>query len=158
MYKVKEIGWQEIRLIWEIELWPNKKNGVAKTNEWTWKWTDDFLGKNKEMAKNTSPTFFGIEIDGNIVCVNSVFMTERGIFTYYRSRGLWVDTNYRRQGLAKSILTHCLEYVRKNHGNWLWTVPRKSAFPAYKSVGFIKKSDWFDDGQFGPNCIASKYL
>ncbi len=20
------------------------------------------------------------------------------------------------------------------------------------------KSDWFDDGQFGPNCIASKYL
>ena len=40
----------------------------------------------------------------------------------------------------------------------MWTVPRKSAMPAYQSVGFVQQSDWFDDGQFGPNCIASKYL
>ena len=40
----------------------------------------------------------------------------------------------------------------------MWTVPRQSAMPAYKSVGFVQESDWFDDGQFGPNCIASKYL
>ena len=88
MFEVKEIRWEDIKPIWETYLWPNKKNGVAKTNEWTWKWTDNFLGKDKEMAKNASSTFFGIEIDDSIVCVNSVFVTDTGIFTYYRSRGL----------------------------------------------------------------------
>jgi len=60
--------------------------------------------------------------------------------------------------LAKSILIQCLEYARNNGGNWVWTVPRQSALKSYKNAGFVKKSDWFDDGQFGPNCIASKYL
>jgi GNAT superfamily N-acetyltransferase len=110
------------------------------------------------MAKNANPTFFGIEDNGSIVCVNSVFVTDTGIFTYYRSRGLWVKPEYRKRGLAKSILIQCLEYARNNGGNWVWTVPRQSALKSYKNAGFVKKSDWFDDGQFGPNCIASKYL
>ena len=158
MYEVKEIGWEDIKPIWETHLWPNKKNGVAKTNEWTWKWTDNFLGKDKEMAKNAHPTFFGIEDDDSIVCVNSVFVTDTGIFTYYRSRGLWVNPEYRKQGLSKLILIHCLEYARSNGGSWVWTVPRQSSLKSYLNAGFVKKSDWFDDGQFGPNCIASKYL
>ena len=85
-------------------------------------------------------------------------VTETGLFTYYRSRGLWVNPEHRKKGLAKSILIQCLEYARNNGGNWVWTVPRQSALKSYKNAGFVKKSDWFDDGQFGPNCIASKYL
>ena len=73
---VEEISFEEIKEVWEKELWPDKKNGVAK-----------------------------------------------------------------RKG-----------------GHWMWTVPRESALPAYKSAGFVQQSDWFEDGQYGPNCIASKYL
>jgi hypothetical protein len=40
----------------------------------------------------------------------------------------------------------------------MWTVPRQSAFKAYNKAGFLQKSDWFDDGQYGPNCIAATYL
>ena len=39
---VEEISFEEIKEVWEKELWPNKKNGVAKANEWTCSgWTAD---------------------------------------------------------------------------------------------------------------------
>ena len=50
-------------------------------------------------------------------------------------------------------------FVAKKNATWLWTVPRKSALCTYEKAGFKKQdaSD-FEDGQFGPNCIASKSL
>lgn len=71
---------------------------------------------------------------------------------------MWVHPNFRGQKYSSVILTWCLEYAKRKDGDWMWTVPRESALPAYKSVGFVQQSDWFEDGQYGPNCIASKYL
>ena len=159
MYEVNEITWQEIKQVWEKDLWPNRKDGIHPVQHWTWHMKDDFLGKDKQILETSVPTFFGIKIDNKIVCVNSVFVSnKKDSILYFRSRGLWTDTKYRKQALAKTILLHCMEYAKQNGGDWIWTVPRKSAFSAYASVGFTKKSDWFDEAQFGPNCIASKYL
>ena len=33
---LEQLTFEEIKFIWEKELWPNKKNGVQKANEWTW--------------------------------------------------------------------------------------------------------------------------
>ena len=71
---------------------------------------------------------------------------------------MWVHPNFRGQKYSSVILTWCLEYAKRKDVDWMWTVPRESALPAYKSVGFVQQSDWFEDGQYGPNCIASKYL
>ena len=69
---VEEISFEEIKEVWERELWPNKKNGVAKANEWTWKWHTKNLGKDKKMAKEVDPTFIcrrsGKEIDAVDSC------------------------------------------------------------------------------------------
>ena len=156
---VEQVTWEEIRNVWEEHLWPNKKNGVAKANEWTWECHKNKLGKDKDMAKNVEPTFFGIWSNNKLVAVNSCYISNKNSFwRYWRSRGLWVDPEFRNQGYATIILTRSKEYAKENYGSWMWTVPRQSAFKAYHKAGFLQKSDWFDDGQYGPNYIAATYL
>ena len=58
---VEEISFEEIAEVWAAELWPDKKNGVAKANEWTWHWLQKELGKDKRMAKDAIPTFVCIK-------------------------------------------------------------------------------------------------
>ena len=167
MYEVEEISWKEIKKVWEQHLWPEKKGGVKPTNNWKLTLTPysfTTIIKEGENPIKTNPYFFGIRVGGELVCVNSCFMTSSSHpfsykeDSYWRSRGLWTSPNHRRKGLSFKILTHTAEFVSKHDATWLWTVPRESALPAYEKVGFVKKSDWFDDGQYGPNCIASKYL
>jgi GNAT superfamily N-acetyltransferase len=156
---VEEISFEEIEKIWKRELWPDKKNGIAKANEWTWLWYKKNLGKDKQMVKDVEPTFIGLRSGKELVAVNSCYQSNKeGMFVYWRSRGLWVHPDFRRQKYSSVILTWCLEYAKKQGGTYMWTCPRQSALPAYKSVGFIKTSEWFEDGQYGPNCIAYKYL
>jgi len=167
MYEIEEISWKEIKKVWEQHLWPEKKGGVKQTNNWKLTLTPysfTTIIKEGENPIKTNPYFFGIRVGGELVCVNSCFMTSSSHpfsykeDSYWRSRGLWTSPNHRRKGLSFKILTHTVEFVSKHDATWLWTVPRESALPAYEKVGFVKKSDWFDDGQYGPNCIASKYL
>jgi GNAT superfamily N-acetyltransferase len=167
MYEIEEISWKEIKKVWEQHLWPEKKGGVKPTNNWKLTLTPysfTTIIKEGENPIKTNPYFFGIRVGGELVCVNSCFMTSSSHpfsykeDSYWRSRGLWTSPNHRRKGLSFKILTHTAEFVSKHDATWLWTVPRESALPAYEKVGFVKKSDWFDDGQYGPNCIASKYL
>ena len=156
---VEEISFEEIAEVWAAELWPDKKNGVAKANEWTWYWLQKELGKDKRMARDAIPTFVGIKSGKKLVTVNSCYYSNsKGMFNYWRSRGLWVHPDFRGQKYSSVILTWCLEHAKANNGHWMWSVPRKSAMAAYKSVGFVIQSDWFDDGQYGPNCIAAVYL
>jgi len=166
MYKVEEIKWEEIKEVWESELWPDKKGGVKSVNNWTWFHPSISLSQDKRIEKNEFgiPYFFGIKIDNVLVCVNSCFKTSSDHpfdyknESYWRSRGLWTSPKYRKLGLASEILNHTTKFVGKKKASWLWTVPRQSALSAYEQVGFVKIGDWFEYGQYGPNCIASKYL
>ena len=165
---VEDITFAEIKKIWETELWPNKKNGVKETNNWAWLYPSRVLWQDKRIEKNEFgvPYFFGIKnVYGKLVCVNSCFKTTSShVFSYkdeqyWRSRGLWTSPDHRRMGLATKILNHTSTFVAKKRASWLWTVPRKSALSAYERAGFKKQEDSeFEDGQFGPNCIASKCL
>ena len=168
MHEVEEIKWEEIKKIWEQHLWPEKKGGVKPTNNWKLimePYSFTTIIEEGEKPIKTNPHFFGIRDDwGELVCVNSCFKTSSNHpYSYkqeqlWRSRGLWTSPGHRRLGLSSKILTHTAEFVSKKRANWLWTVPRQTSLSAYEKVGFVKKSDWFDDGQYGPNCIASKYL
>ena len=166
MYEVEHIDWEEIKKVWELELWPDKKGGVKKVNNWTWFHPSTSLSQDKGIEKNEFgiPYFFGIKIDNVLVCVNSCFKTSTDHpfayknESYWRSRGLWTSPKYRKLGLASEILNHTTKFVGKKKASWLWTVPRQSALSAYEQVGFVKIGDWFEYGQYGPNCIASKYL
>ena len=152
---LEQLTFEEIKFIWEKELWPNKKNGVQKANEWTWVSGHVVLGKNKNMIAKVEPIFYGIREDNKIVAVNSVYRSNEN---NWRSRGLWVYPEYRRCGHATTLLGWAQLHTKTFGGDYLWTVPRKSALPAYEKVGFNKCSEWFDDGQYGPNCIANYML
>jgi len=154
---VENITWEEIKFIWEKYLWQNKKSGVKPFNKWTWKYPGRSFGSNYDM--NVSPVFFGIYEDDKLVSVNSCYMSnvwEDSI--YFRSRGLWTDPEYRRKGYASLILLETIKYAKENNGTWIWTIPRKTALPAYENVGLKQWSGWKDNLEYGPNCIATKYL
>lgn len=172
--KVEDITFEEIKEIWEKHLWPNKKSGVKELNNWTW--SEDLLDMlivDENLENKTHVHFVGIRESEELVAVNSFYYTNRDYKTlttvtttglipitmdYWRSRGLWVDPNHRGKGYAKYILNECIDRVRNYGGTFLWTVPRKSALKSYESVGFVKRSNWIYDTEYGPNCIASRFL
>lgn len=145
------LDWEDVLPIWKKYLWPNKKNGIKKTNNWIWEIGKKVL-ETDNLILNNNVFFFGISDNKKIIAVNSIFSSQPN---YTRSRGLWVHNDYRKNGLAKILLNHCIENTTTSY---IWTVPRKTALPAYESVGFIKISEWFDQGQYGPNCIAYKKI
>ena len=137
MYKVKEIGWQEIRLIWEIELWPNKKNGVAKTNEWTWKWTDDFLdydllaepALHHRYDKTRYGLFGGMSLKSKKA---DKILREKVTTEYWRTR-IDIGTDYNEDVITNDMLTH--------YKGWEWNdifSKWHSREPDYSAFGFHK--------------------
>ena len=170
-YSIREISWEEIKSIWEEHLWPDKRGGIKPVQEWYWRegrskvWMDRTITQRNKDGELV-PTFFGVMYDGptitldfeKLVGVNSGFETGSSEQNYYRSRGLWVNPKHRRQGLASMLLNATIEDAKKKECDWIWTCPREGAMSAYKSVGFIQISDWFTNAQYGPNCIAAKYL
>ena len=157
MPEVKRISWEEIKHIWETQLWPNKAGGIKPYNKWTWRHPSRYFGFSYDM--DVSPAFFGIHENDKLVAVNSCFMSnDWKDSVYFRSRGLWTDPEYRRRGYASSILLETIKYAKENGGTWIWTVPRKTSLVAYESVGFERWSGWKEELEFGPNCIATKYL
>ena len=107
------------------------------------------------IPKKYTPTFFGVFDQGKLVGVNSGHKTKDD---EYRSRGLWVDPICRGKKIAKILLQACINKSIDEGCSIVWTLPRQTSMPAYKSVGFEKESDWFNEGVlYGPNCIAIHY-
>lgn len=83
--------------------------------------------------------FYGIEQNGDIVGVNSVHMCHDGLA---RSRGLWVDSNWRGYGFGQQLLKHGIEIARQNGASGIWSYPRRASWTTYYSSGFTLVSDW----------------
>jgi GNAT superfamily N-acetyltransferase len=60
----------------------------------------------------------------------------------FRSRGLWVDENHRGYGYGKELLKAVINQAKLESADFIWSFPRKTSWPTYKSVGFKKTSDW----------------
>jgi GNAT superfamily N-acetyltransferase len=88
----------------------------------------------------STPIFLGYIINDNIVAVNSGHACTNQ--NNYRSRGLWVDPNYRRQGIAQLLLTATIEQGQQEGYTQIWSYPRQSSWPTYQAVGFKLASDW----------------
>jgi GNAT superfamily N-acetyltransferase len=93
--------------------------------------------------------FFGIYDLDKLIAVNSGHLTT---ITEFRSRGLWVDPEYRGMGLAQRILLATINQAKKEGASIIWSIPRLTALPAYERVGFKTVSGIIDEGvEFGPN-------
>ena len=146
------IQFEDILPIWENELWLNRKSKIEPVS--------CMLLNGGYAAINYEPTFWGLYDNTELIAVNSGHRTS---FTNYRSRGLWVHPNHRRKGLTKILFEELFIQAKKETlpiaGMLVWSCPRKSALKAYEASGFVRISDWFDEGmEFGPNCYVEKTL
>lgn len=151
--EIREITFEEILPYWKI-LWKkyvNKGYGINKVNLETQKnWTHRvYLHLNKEWIEKTiKPVYAGCFIDNEIIGVESGYNTNIG---YYRIRGLWVNENYRRQGIATELVKY-FENLSKD--KYIWTIPRETALKFYLSYGF--NIDGSIDTIYGKNYFAIK--
>jgi GNAT superfamily N-acetyltransferase len=149
---------EEVLPIWQMELWPGRTSAIEPQSAMTW------LGRNGGIdmsLMSASPTFFIAKTDTRIVGVLSGHfgglieqspgngVQERA----YRTRGLWVQSESRRQGVAQALMKAAFLQARTENCALVWTFPRQSSMNFYRAMGFHQEGEWHT-GEFGPNCYA----
>ena len=153
---------EDIYDTWDKKLWPNRVSKIESRSSLFWDarlwegYGNISIWIQKKKIWQYEPTFFCIKDNDNIIGVNSGFRTENKV---YRSRGLYVDRDYRTQGLSQILLKATIQQGIQEGCVWVWTLPRKTALSAYNKSGFFKVGKWIDEGvEFGPNCLAINKL
>jgi GNAT superfamily N-acetyltransferase len=146
---LKTLSWSEIYPIWADNLWPTRASSIDPASAMC-------LINGYDIANmQSTPTFFGYIITNNIVGVNSGHACPNQ--NNYRSRGLWVDPNYRGQGIAQQLLTATIKQGQQEGYTQIWSYPRRSSWPTYQAVGFKLASDWevSETSEANAYCILS---
>ena len=150
-----KITFDEICTIWKAELWPKRVSAIEPHSAMTWPFENNPNQYDMSIFEYT-PIFWGTYIDNKLVGVNSGHRTTDA---QYRSRGIWVDPSYRKHGVAQILFTMTEHQAILEECNMIWSIPRKSALPAYTKFGFVTVGDYFDEGmEFGPNICVEKRI
>ena len=150
----KKISFDIILPIWQNKLWPNRTSAIEPMSAMTW----PFEGSPDPIDMTIfefEPTFYGLYIDGNLVGVNSGHRTSD---TQYRSRGIWVDPDYRGRGIAQQLFA-LTEHQAKVEGCLLmWSIPRKTALSSYTKFGFETVGGYIETETADANIYVKKFL
>lgn len=111
------------------------------------------IGYDIDIPKKYSAVFFVAEDGNKIVGVYSGHLTSD---EHFRARGLYVDPEYRGQGISRQLFNLILAEAQKQNAKLLWTTPRQGSWATYASFGFTQDSEFMTEGfRYGPNCYAS---
>jgi len=136
---IERLQFEQISDIWSEHLWPNRQSPIETHSAMTWPFDGNPLEYDMDIFKFPA-SYFGIVLGEKIIAVNSGHRTRNNL---YRSRGIWIDPVYRRQGLSQ-ILFNCIKEQAINEGcEMIWSIPRKTALPAYTKFGFETVGDFF---------------
>lgn len=151
----KKISFEQILPIWSEKLWPGRASPIETHSAMTW----PFEGLVDEYDMNIfsyPATYVAAFTDnGSLVAVNSGHKTSD---LHYRSRGLWVDPEYRRQHIAQTLFTLLENQAMCEHCDMMWSLPRKSALSAYQYFGFHTVGDWLETETSDANIYVIKRL
>lgn len=147
---IKKSTFDEILPVWKNYLWPNRKSAIESHSAMK------FLG-GYEMKYFDNPATFILALeDQQIIGCLSGHRTED---LWYRSRGLWVSPEHRKNNVATKMMLELFSVARGEGCHWIWTVPRISSMPFYEKMGYLRSSLDFDQGvEFGPNCYAARNI
>ena len=149
------ITFETICHVWQKHLWQNRVSPIETHSAMTWPFDGNPIEYDMDIF-NYKPAFFAIFQRQEIVGVNSGHRTKDNI---YRSRGIWVHPDHRKKGVSKMLFDATEKQARNEGCNMIWSIPRKSALPAYTKFGFETVGDYFDEGmEFGPNIYVTKEL
>ncbi len=129
---IKNISFEQIQPIWQHKLWPERQSIIETHSAMTWPYEGNPQPHDIEVFKYPA-TFFGAFIENNLVGVNSGHKTTG---RHYRSRGIWVDPEYRLKGVSQELFNATKEQALKEECDLLWSIPRKTALSAYTKFGF----------------------
>ena len=136
--KLIRLSFDQILDIWQKKLWPNRTSAIETHSAMTW----PYEGAPEKYDMNVfkyPATFWGLFIDEKLVGVNSGHKTSD---TQYRSRGIWVDPDYRKQGIAQNLFNMTKHQAILEKCEMIWSIPRKTALPAYTKFGFETVGDY----------------
>ena len=144
-FQIKKITFNQILTIWESMLWPRRISSIKTHSSMT------LAGGIDMKIYNNTATYFGIVDKEKLIAVNS---GHRSSSSDYRSRGLWVDPDYRRIGLGRILLTAAQNQARLENCTLIWSMPRKQSLSVYLSAGFKQHGDFFPTETADLNCYA----
>jgi GNAT superfamily N-acetyltransferase len=114
-------------------------------------------GYDMDVYERYTPWFIGAYDGTNLIGCNGGHQSSNDM---YRSRGLYVKPDYRKNGIGKQLLLGTISFARtETQCNYIWSIPRHGSHWTYLSVGFSLASPWFNDKvEFGPNCYVNMKL
>jgi GNAT superfamily N-acetyltransferase len=127
------ITFEEIYSIWNTQLWSNRQSAIETHSAM------NFLGGYDIKNMISTPTFFAYKLDNKIVGVNSGHLCHDNS---YRSRGLFVFPEHRKQGIGKILLLATIDKGRDERANYVWSYPKQSSWLTYEAAGFSLASIW----------------
>lgn len=133
MSLIKNITWIQIESIWKNKLWPHRTSAIEPTSAMS------YLQGYNSMNMNFTPSFFGCFVDDQLIGVNS---GHKCADNSYRSRGLWVDPLHRGKGYGIKLLETTIHQATLETACSIWSFPRLTSWPTYRSVGFNQSSEW----------------
>ncbi len=165
MIEIKKITWEQTRDIWKMHM-PNMS--IEPTSAMTFPKSLEYIsvGDEKHLEQidtydlqnqRFTPTFWGAFHNERLVGVNSGHMT---LYNLYRSRGLYVEEEYRGYAIGQKLLLKTISqgYFEKAFG--VWSYPNYKAWMTYHHTEFTLTSEEFnfqwvtnDQGQMNSKAI-----
>lgn len=142
---ILKVPFETILPIWTNDLWKDRKTKIETHSAMLYK-NNIYDIKNFDYA----PTYFAYYVDDKIVGVNSGHMCSDNS---YRSRGLYVNPDYRKQGIGRKLLVATWKRGIEEDANFVWSYPRFESWNTYQSAGFNLTSEW-RDGEMGKNAYC----
>lgn len=145
-YQIKKIDYVTILPAWE-KLWPGREHSAHSSMRM-------LGGHGPEIRDTYKWTGFGVYDGKRLVGVNAGHKSSQ---FDYRTRGLWVDPDYRGQGVAQQLFEKLEEQAKYEGSRWLWSFPRLPSLPAYMNAGYIPYGET-EHAEFEQNVRAKKDL
>lgn len=145
---IVQANFSKIFPIWKHDLWPDRTSEITETSAMC------FLGGYSLDNMVKPATFFAYKIDNMIVGVNSVHPCSDG---GYRSRGLYVNPDFRNKGIGTVLLKESIDFATSKGAGYIWSYPKYNSWSTYNKAGFKLASDW-EDSELGKNAYCVRHL
>lgn len=145
---IHQINYETILPIWKNYLWPERISTITNTSAMR------YLGGYDIDNMSYTPIFLAYFINDKIAGVNSGHKCKDD---GYRSRGLYVFPNFRKQGIGILLLNETIKVAEKELCNYVWSYPKQSSWKTYQTATFTLSSAW-EISELGHNAYCIKKI
>lgn len=143
---LEESNFEVVKEYWSHFLWPDRKSAIEETS-----WIDQD-GKINPQLQFAKTYFWCLKLKDSSKVVGVVSGADAGSLGF-RSRGLWVDEDYRNQGFGRALMLALMQKAAELGHKKVWTMPRESSVHFYESIGFKMQKN-IEGYEYGPHYIA----